>query len=72
MPSATALSHLRVIDLTRVRAGPTCVKQFADFGDILGDFFGFGGVSETARWLRKVIEGSFELDSAQRGFSINK
>jgi len=29
---AQALSHLRVIDLTRVRAGPTCVKQFADWG----------------------------------------
>jgi crotonobetainyl-CoA:carnitine CoA-transferase CaiB-like acyl-CoA transferase len=27
-----ALSHLRVIDLTRVRAGPTCAKQFADWG----------------------------------------
>ncbi|MGE0874275.1 MAG: CaiB/BaiF CoA transferase family protein [Burkholderiales bacterium] len=26
------LSHLKVIDLTRVRAGPTCVKQFADWG----------------------------------------
>ena len=32
MPSADALSHLRVIDLTRVRAGPTCAKQFADWG----------------------------------------
>ena len=32
MPSPGALSHLRVIDLTRVRAGPTCVKQFADWG----------------------------------------
>jgi crotonobetainyl-CoA:carnitine CoA-transferase CaiB-like acyl-CoA transferase len=32
VPSADALSHLRVIDLTRVRAGPTCVKQFADWG----------------------------------------
>ena len=31
-PSPEALSHLRVIDLTRVRAGPTCVKQFADWG----------------------------------------
>jgi formyl-CoA transferase len=29
---AQALSHLRVVDLTRVRAGPTCVKQFADWG----------------------------------------
>ena len=27
-----ALGHLRVIDLTRVRAGPTCARQFADWG----------------------------------------
>lgn len=27
-----ALSHFRVVDLSQVRAGPTCVKQFADFG----------------------------------------
>src|SRR4249919_2810091 len=32
MVSSEALTHLRVIDLTRVRAGPTCVKQFADWG----------------------------------------
>ena len=31
MPS-TALQKLRVLDLTRVRAGPTCVRMFADFG----------------------------------------
>jgi len=30
--AATALAHLRVLDLSRVRAGPTCVRQFADFG----------------------------------------
>ncbi len=30
---ATApLARFRVLDLTRVRAGPTCVRQFADFG----------------------------------------
>jgi formyl-CoA transferase len=27
-----ALSRFHIIDLTRVRAGPTCVRQFADFG----------------------------------------
>ena len=35
MPRITgspALSRLRILDLTRVRAGPTCVRQFADFG----------------------------------------
>ena len=32
IPAATALSRFRVLDLSRVRAGPTCVKQLADFG----------------------------------------
>ena len=32
IPASTALSRLRVLDLTRARAGPTCVKQLADFG----------------------------------------
>lgn len=27
-----ALAHLRIIDLSQVRAGPSCVRQFADFG----------------------------------------
>jgi crotonobetainyl-CoA:carnitine CoA-transferase CaiB-like acyl-CoA transferase len=30
--ASKALARLRILDLTRVRAGPTCVKQFADFG----------------------------------------
>lgn len=29
---STALSKLRVLDLSRVRAGPTCARVFADFG----------------------------------------
>jgi len=31
-PASSALAHLRVLDLTRVRAGPTCCRIFADFG----------------------------------------
>jgi formyl-CoA transferase len=30
--ASAALSKLRILDLTRVRAGPSCVRQFADFG----------------------------------------
>jgi crotonobetainyl-CoA:carnitine CoA-transferase CaiB-like acyl-CoA transferase len=32
IPASPALSHLKVLDLTRARAGPTCAKQLADFG----------------------------------------
>ncbi len=32
VPASPALSRFRVLDLSRVRAGPTCVRQLADFG----------------------------------------
>ncbi|HEY7674124.1 MAG TPA: CoA transferase [Burkholderiales bacterium] len=32
VPASTALSRFRVLDLSRVRAGPSCVRQLADFG----------------------------------------
>src|SRR3989442_1802917 len=30
--ASSALARFRVLDLSRVRAGPTCVRQLADFG----------------------------------------
>ena len=30
--SSAALQRFRILDLSRVRAGPSCVRQFADFG----------------------------------------
>src|SRR5262245_44807731 len=30
--ASDALADIRVIDLTRVRAGPTCARQLADWG----------------------------------------
>ena len=32
LPASDALSHIRVVDLTRVRSGPTAVRQLADWG----------------------------------------
>jgi crotonobetainyl-CoA:carnitine CoA-transferase CaiB-like acyl-CoA transferase len=32
VPASSALARFRVLDLTRVRSGPTCVRQLADFG----------------------------------------
>ena len=32
LPASPALAHLTILDVTRVRAGPTCVRQFADVG----------------------------------------
>jgi len=31
-PASSALSNVKVLDLTRVRSGPTCVRQLADWG----------------------------------------
>ncbi|MEP0940881.1 MAG: CaiB/BaiF CoA-transferase family protein [Rhizobiaceae bacterium] len=31
-PASPALAHIRVLDLTRVRSGPTAVRQLADWG----------------------------------------
>jgi crotonobetainyl-CoA:carnitine CoA-transferase CaiB-like acyl-CoA transferase len=32
IPASDALSHVRVLDVTRVRSGPTAVRQLADWG----------------------------------------
>ena len=32
--ASQALSRFTVLDLTRVRSGPTCVRQLADWGAI--------------------------------------
>jgi hypothetical protein len=34
-------------------------------------FFALGGVLATARWLKAVVEGSFELNAAESGFSTD-
>lgn len=68
--SASKLPHL-VTKADEMLVGVYAAKHLNPDSRIFAPhFFAFGGVLETARWLRAVIEGSFELDAAGRGFSI--
>jgi len=53
VPASPALARFRILDLTRVRAGPTCVKQFADFGADVIKIESPAG-DETRSWLPPV------------------
>lgn len=64
LPHLVTRSDEMVIGVYRAKQANPDSRIFAPH------FFAFGGVLETARWLRAVIEGHFELDSAERGFSI--
>jgi methylenetetrahydrofolate reductase (NADPH) len=66
LPHLVTKADEMLIGVLRAKQGNPVSRIFAPH------FFAFGGVLETARWLRSVIAGSFELDTAQRGFSINK
>ena len=66
LPHLVTKADEMLIGVFRAKQGNPVSRIFAPH------FFAFGGVLETARWLRAVIDGSFELDSAERGFSINK
>ena len=66
LPHLVTQSDEMLIGVYRAKQGRPDSRIFAPH------FFAFGGVLETARWLRAVIEGSFELDPAERGFSIKR
>ena len=58
-PASDALKRFTVIDLTRVRAGPTCARQFADWG---------ANVIKVDALLEDA--GSEQLGGPRRGFDF--
>jgi methylenetetrahydrofolate reductase (NADPH) len=63
------LPHL-VTRVDEMLLGVYAAKQLTPDSRIFAPhFFAFGGVLETARWLRAVTAGSFELNEAGTGFA---
>jgi methylenetetrahydrofolate reductase (NADPH) len=65
LPHLVTKADEMLLGVLRAKQGNTVSRIFAPH------FFAFGGILETARWLRAVIDGSFELDAAGTGFSIS-
>ena len=74
MPSpSAALQAITVIDLTRVRAGPTCVRQFADWGaKVIKIEMPEDGPSSTQMDFSARHEPDFQnLHRNKRGMTLN-
>jgi formyl-CoA transferase len=71
--ASTALQDLTVLDLTRVRAGPTCVRQFADWGaKVIKIEMPEDGANSTQTDFSARHEPDFQnLHRNKRGMTIN-
>ncbi len=71
--ASPALAGLRVIDLTRVRAGPTCVRMLADFGaDVIRIEPPPGVDPNEAMFAGNRLGGDFQnLNRNKRALSLN-
>jgi crotonobetainyl-CoA:carnitine CoA-transferase CaiB-like acyl-CoA transferase len=68
-----ALANLRVLDLSRVRAGPTCVRMLADFGaDVIGIEPPPGVDANDSMFADYRKGGDFQnLNRNKRGLTLN-
>jgi methylenetetrahydrofolate reductase (NADPH) len=65
LPHLVTKADEMLIGVYRAKQGNVGSRIFAPH------FFAFGGVLATARWLKAVVEGSFELNAAESGFSTD-
>jgi crotonobetainyl-CoA:carnitine CoA-transferase CaiB-like acyl-CoA transferase len=71
--AASALSRFRVLDLSRVRAGPTCVRMLADFGaDVIRIEPPPGIDPNEAMFAADRLSGDFQnLNRNKRSLTLN-
>lgn len=71
--ASTALSRFRVLDLSRVRAGPTCVRMLADFGaDVIRVEPPPGVDPNEAMFAADRLGGDFQnLNRNKRSLTVN-
>lgn len=71
--ASNALARFRVLDLSRVRAGPTCARMLADFGaDVIRIEPPLGVDPNDAMFAAKRNGGDFQnLNRNKRGLSLN-
>jgi crotonobetainyl-CoA:carnitine CoA-transferase CaiB-like acyl-CoA transferase len=71
-PRRGPLSRFRVIDLTRVRSGPTCVRQLADWGADVIKIETPPGLELSDGWGGNRLGADFQnLHRNKRGFTLN-
>ncbi|UCE31772.1 MAG: CoA transferase, partial [Burkholderiales bacterium] len=71
--ASDALRHIRVLDLSRVRAGPTCVRMLADFGaDVIRIEPPPGVDPNEAMFAADRMSGDFQnLNRNKRSLTLN-